>query len=177
MAEEALYAEDRVPPIERVLGIRGVLVDRAIKLIRQNMRAALRSAKPTLPSQELKILERTVEEFLSLPQLPAGLYLAASSGYADIPLGKGFGVVFSKSDPGQGERTQSVLRGVINEWMPIAMDGIPRGHRSVCLFDFPEGIPELFAQLPEVTYPTSLGIDERLYLCTQETWELRKVRG
>jgi hypothetical protein len=177
VAEEALYGEDRVPPIDRVLGIRGVLGNRAIKHIRQNMRAALRSAKATLPSQELKILERTVEDFLSLPQLPAGLYLAAASGYADIPLGKGFGAVFSKSDPDQGERTQSVLRGVINEWMPIAMDGIPRGHRSVCLFDFPEGIPQFFSQLSQVSYPTSLGIDERLYLCTQETWELRKARG
>jgi hypothetical protein len=177
VADEALYTEDRVPPIERVLGIRGRLGERAIKHIKQNMRGALGSAKPTLPAHELKILERTVADFLALPQLPAAFYLTVSVGYADLPLGKGFGVVFSKSDPGHGTRTQCVLRGVINEWMPIAMDGIPRGHRSVCLFDFPAGVPELVAELPEVSYPTPLRVEERLYLCTQETWELRQARS
>src|SRR5258705_8193345 len=71
VAEEALYLEERVPPIDRVLGVRGVLGDRAIKHIKQNMRTALRSAKPTLPRHELKILERTIEDFLSLGQLSA----------------------------------------------------------------------------------------------------------
>jgi hypothetical protein len=175
VAEEALYTEDRVPSIERVLGIRGRLGERAIRHIRQNMRGALGSAKATLPAPELKILERTVEDFLTLPQLPAAFYLAVSVGYADLPLGKAFGVVLSKSDPSQGKRTQCVLRGVINEWMPIAMDGIPRGHKSVCLFDFPAGVPELVAELPEVPYPTPPHIEDRLYLCSQETWELRQA--
>jgi len=176
VSDESLYTEDRVPAVDRVLGVRGLLGEQAIKQIKQNMRAALRSAKSGLPAEEVKILERTVEDFLSLRSLAAPLYLAASTGYADIPLGKGFSVVYSKSNLAQGVTTQCVLRAVINEWTPIAMDGIPHGHKSVCLFDFPQGTPELLSQLPKVGYPTPVNADERLYLCTQETWELRKPR-
>jgi hypothetical protein len=175
VSDESLHTEDRVPAVDRVLGIRGLLAEQAIKQIQQNMRAALRSAKRGLPAEEVKILERAVEDFLSLRSLAAPLYLAASSGYADIPLGKGFSAVYSKSDPAQGAATQCVLRAVINEWTPIAMDGIPKGHRSVCLFDFPQGIPELLLTLPGVGYPTPVNVEERVYLCTQETWDLRKA--
>jgi hypothetical protein len=64
---------------------------------------------------------------------------------------------------------------VINEWLPIAMDGIPHGHRAICLFDFPQGVPGLIAQLPKVNYPTPSGVDVKLYLCSLETWDLRKA--
>lgn len=175
MPDESLHTEDRVPPIDRVLAVRGVLREDAVKRIKHNMRAALRSAKPTIPAEEFKILERTIEDFLTLGNLTTPVYLAASFGYADIPLGKCFSAVCAKADISRGAATQCVLRAVINEWMPIAMDGIPHGHRSVCLFDFPQGVPELIARLPEVNFPTPAGIEERLYLCTQETWDLLKA--
>jgi len=175
--DESLHTEDCVPPVNRVLAIRGVLREDAVKRIKHNMRAALRSAKPTIPAEEFKILERTIEHFLTLGNLAAPVYLAASFGYADIPLGKAFSAVCAKADVSRGAAIQCVLRAVINEWMPIAMDGIPHGHRSVCLFDFPQGVPELIAQLPEVNFPTPAGIEERLYLCTQQTWDLLKAQS
>lgn len=177
MPDEALFTEDRVPAVERVLAVRGVLSSEAVSRIKHNMRPALRSAKPTLPADEFKIIERAVDDFLSLGKLSAPVFLAASFGYADIPLGKAFGAVCSKSDVSNGAASQSILRAVINEWMPIAMDGIPRGHRTACLFDFPQGVPELIAQLPEVNFPTPTGIEERVYLCTQQTWDLLKAAG
>src|SRR5688572_6274958 len=140
------------------------------------MRSALRSAKPSLPPDEFSIIERMVEDFLALDRLKTPIYLAASFSYADIPLGKAFSAVFAKSDVAMGATTQCVLRAVINEWMPLAMDGIPHGHRSVCLFDFPQGAPTLIAQLPQLNFPTPAGVEERLYLSTQQTWELRKAR-
>jgi hypothetical protein len=175
--DESLHTEDRVPPVDRLLAIRGVLAEDAVKRIKHNMRAALRSAKPTIPAEEFKILEQAVEHFLALGNLTAPVYLAASFGYADIPLGKAFSAVCAKADVSRGAVTQCVLRAVINEWMPVAMDGIPRGHRSVCLFDFPQGVPELIAQLPEVNFPTAAGIEEHLYFCTQQTWDLLKARS
>jgi hypothetical protein len=177
VAEEALFTEDRVPPEDRVLGIRGIIGDDAVNRIRHNMRPALRSAKPSLPGEEFVIIERMVEDFLGLGRLTGPVYLAASFSYADIPLGKAFGAMFAKSNVARGATTQCVLRAVINEWMPLAMDGIPHGHRSVCLFDFPQGVPELIAQLPLLNFPTPVGAEERVYLCTQQTWELRKARG
>lgn len=176
MADDSLYTEDRVPPIDRVLALRGVLGDRFIKHIRQNMRAALRGAEPTLPEEERKILRATVDDFLALDALKSPVYASASFGYADIPLGKGFGAVFRKSDPREGAPTQCVLRAVINEWMPIAMDGIPKGHRSICLLEFPQGVPTLVKRLPKVGYPTPANVEERVCLCSAEAWELRKSK-
>jgi len=176
VAEEALFTEDRVPPEDRILGIRGIIHDEVVNRMRHNMRPALRSAKPSLPREEFSIIERMVEDFLALAHLTAPVYLAVSFSYADIPLGKAFGAVFAKSDAALGATTQAVLRAVINEWMPLAMDGIPYGHRSVCLFDFPAGVPALLTQLPHLNFPAPAGAEERLYLCSQQTWELRKAR-
>jgi hypothetical protein len=177
VVDESLYIEDRVPPIDRVLALRGLLGERAIKAIRQNMRAALRSAEPTLPEEERQILRGMVEEFLALEQMKSPIYAAASFGYADIPLGKSFSAVFRKSNPAEGALSQCVLRAVINEWMPIAMDGIPKAHRSVCVFEFPQGVPALIKRLPNVGYPTPPNVEERVCVCSAETWELRKGLG
>ena len=174
VVDESLYTEDRVPPIDRVLAVRGVLGERVIKQIKQSMRPALRGAEPTLPHDERKILQATVDHFLALEHLKFPVYASASFGYADIPLGKAFGAVFKTSNPAEGAITQCVLRAVINEWMPIAMDGIPRGHRSICLFEFPQGIPALVKRLPAVGYPTPPNVDEKVCLCSTEVWELRK---
>ena len=177
VVDESLYTEDRVPPIDRVLALRGVLGERAIKQIRQSMRPALRGAEPTLPDDERKILRATVDEFLALEHLKFPVYASSSFGYADIPIGKAFGAVFKTSNPAEGAITQCVLRAVINEWMPIAMDGIPRGHRSICLFEFPQGIPALIKRLPVVGYPTPPNVDEKVCLCSAEGWELRKGKS
>lgn len=177
MPDEALHTEDRVPPVERVLGLRGIIHEEAIKRIKHNMRPALRSAKPTLPADEVKILERAAEDFLALGHLIAPVYLAASFGYADIPLGKTFSAVCDKSNVSIGAATQCVLRAVINEWMPLAMDGIPHGHRSVCLFDFPQGVPGLITRLPVVNFPVPTALEERLCLCSQQTWELLEAQS
>lgn len=175
MPDEALFTEDRVPAVERVLPIRGILSPEAAGRIKHNMRPALRGARPTLPADEFRIVERAVNDFLALGKLAAPVFLAASFGYADIPLGKAYGAVCSRADVSHGAACQCVLRAVINEWMPIAMDGIPRGHRTVCLFDFPQGVPGLIAQLPEVNFPTPTGVEERVFLCTQQTWDLLKA--
>jgi len=177
VVDESLYTEDRVPPEDRVLALRGMLRERIIKEIRQNMRAALRGAEPTLPEQERHILRTTVDDFLALEDLKCPVYASASFGYADIPLGKTFGVAFSKSNPTEGTATQCVLRAVINEWMPIAMDGIPKAHRSICLFEFPQGIPALIKRLPSVGYPTPPNVEEKVCLSSAETWELRKSKA
>jgi len=177
VVDESLYTEDRVPPIERVLALRGVLGERAIKQIKQNMRSALRGAEPTVPEAERKILRATVDDFLALERLKFPVYVSASFGYADIPLGKAFGAVFRKSNPAEGAMTRCVLRAVINEWIPIAMDGIPKEHRSICLFEFPQGIPGLIRRLPAVGYPTPLNVDEKVCLCSGEVWELWKNKA
>jgi hypothetical protein len=176
VVDESLYTEDRVPPIDRVLALRGLLGERAIKHIRQNMRAALRGAEPTLPEEERAILRTAVAHFLALERLKLAVYASASFGYADIPLGKAFGVVFRKSNPAEGATTQCVLRAVINEWIPIAMDGIPKGHRSICVLEFAQGIPSSIKHLPTVGYPTPANVEERVCLCSAETWELRKSK-
>lgn len=177
MPDDSLHTEDRVQPVDRVLALRARLHDEAVKRLRHNMRPALRSAKPTLPAGEYKILERSVEDFLALGDLASGVFLAVSFSYADIPLGKAFGAVCEKANVGAGSATQCVLRAVLNEWLPIAMDGIPHGHRSICLFDFPQGVPELISRLPEMSFPVPTGVEERVYLCTRQTWDLLKARG
>jgi hypothetical protein len=176
VADESLYTEDRVPPMERVLVLRGVLGEELIKQIRRNMRATLRQTEPKLPENERQIVRSTVEEFLALDQLRFPIYAAASFGYADIPLGKTFGAVFRKSQPAEGALTQCVLRAVINEWIPIAMDGIPSGHRSVCLFEFPQGVPAVIKRLPDVASVTAANVGD-VFLSSVETWELWKAKA
>jgi hypothetical protein len=177
VVDDSLYTEDRIPPIDRVLALRGVLAERVIKQIRQSMRPALRGAEPTLPEGEREILRATVDAFLALEHVKFPVYGSASFGYADIPLGKAFGAVFKKSNPAEGAITQCVLRAVINEWLPIAMDGVPKGHRSICLFEFPQGIPALIKRLPAVGYPTPPNVDEKVCLSSAEAWELRKSKA
>jgi hypothetical protein len=177
VSDESLYTEDRVPPVDRVLTLRGVLGEGLIKQIRQKMRATLRSTEPKLPENERKILRSTVDDFLALDQLKFPIYAAVSFGYADIPLGKRFGAVFKRSKPAEGALTQCVLQGVVNEWIPIAMDGIPHGHRSICLFDFMQGVPALIKRLPTVSPQTVVKPEDEVCLSSVETWELWKSKA
>jgi hypothetical protein len=57
------------------------------------------------------------------------------------------------------------------------MDGVPKGHRSICLFEFPQGIPALIKRLPAVGYPTPPNVDEKVCLSSAEAWELRKSKA
>jgi hypothetical protein len=75
--------------------------------------------------------------------------LAVSLAGAEHHLGAEFDVIV----PVAGAResgTRAVLVGVTLEWGKARSESVPRGHRSLCVLQFPGGVPEEIRALPEV---------------------------
>ena len=74
--------------------------------------------------------------------------LAVSFAGAEHHLGAEFDVIV----PVAGAResgTRAVLVGVTQQWGK-AWESVPRGHKTVCVLQFPGGVPEAIRALPEV---------------------------
>jgi len=86
--------------------------------------------------------------------LPAVLPLTArclllSYSYADLPLGKTFQCVFPGREPTKFEGTLAVIHAVTQQFGE-PFDSIPHGWKTVCVVDFPRGVPWLIERLPIV---------------------------
>src|SRR5581483_5110290 len=75
--------------------------------------------------------------------------LFVSYAYADLPLGKEFTRVFPPKAPAQAVETLAKVIAVTQQFNK-PFDEIPHGWKTITLFEFPRGIPELVDQLPTV---------------------------
>ena len=91
---------------------------------------------------------RAVLKFQELRLKETFVYFAASFAYADLPVGKTFEVVFPLSTPEAMVRSDSEIVAAIHEWVPLPIPFIDAGHRSICLLNFPDGIPAIVRELP-----------------------------
>jgi hypothetical protein len=131
----------------------------------------LEKKKATLAEETLKALSDALNNYLALPESDTQVYLAASFAYADLVVGKVFDVVFPANRVEEGVRCRSILSAVIAEWMPLVLDEVSCGHRSICLFDFPEGIPSIISEMVEVEQFMQARWKEHRYLCNEEAWQ------
>jgi hypothetical protein len=68
---------------------------------------------------------------------------------ADLPVGTTFDLAFPHGRPERAVRTRAVLHAVTQQFAkPLA--GVPRGWKTICLIDFPDGCPEPIEALSTV---------------------------
>jgi hypothetical protein len=88
-----------------------------------------------------------------------------SYAYADVPVGKLFEVAFPAQRPHEAERTKAVIHAVTQEFGQ-SLTYIPSGWKTICVIDFPAGVPRLVERLPVVE---GWGRNEdHVALCEQE---------
>ena len=75
--------------------------------------------------------------------------LLISFAYADIPIGRTFDVAFPRGAPTSATRTRCVIKAVTQQYAK-PFGEIPDGWKTICLVEFPEGIPDVIASLPVV---------------------------
>ena len=75
--------------------------------------------------------------------------LFATYAYADLPLGKQFEFAVPVGDPSAAEPTTAIVQAVTQEFGK-AFDSIPHGWKTICLIDFPNGIPRAIQRLPTI---------------------------
>lgn len=85
--------------------------------------------------------------------------------YADLPVPKSFDCIFHISHPEIYVRIPYILTQSIWEgWMPV--DFVEHGHKHLCIFSFPQGVPDIIRQLPpEESYRSDADAGIRLGLC------------
>lgn len=80
---------------------------------------------------------------------PRGRILFVSFAYADVPLGKTFNSIFPEGRPEEAKLTVARIEAVTQQFGK-PFDEIPHGWKTVCLIEFPHGIPGMIAALPTV---------------------------
>jgi len=89
--------------------------------------------------------------------------------YADLPIGKTFDRVFSRTDHRCTRRALSIIRAVTQQFGQ-AFDEVPHGWKTICLLDFPDDVPDLIRDLPVIAswYDSTPG--RQVELSSDETW-------
>jgi hypothetical protein len=88
------------------------------------------------------------EDFLSFMASFRGVVLQTCYCHADVERGQSYDMVFAMQQPDRFENTRAVAHyNVI--WGKAASAGLAHGWHQAAFFEFPEGVPELIASLPE----------------------------
>ena len=107
--------------------------------------------------------------------LPNAELLFVGYAYADIPLGKKFEVVFPKDRPEAGLLRESQIIAVTQQF-DVPLEVIPHGWKTICVVQFPQGVPELVSNLPVVE--DWFAYNDYVCVCGVETWEaIKRGRG
>jgi hypothetical protein len=97
--------------------------------------------------------------------------LFVSYAFADVPVGKRFSVIFPKNKPSEGIYYESKIAAVTQQFgKPTEL--IPHGWKTICLVEFPRGIPEIIKNLPVVD--TWFENNDYVCICEEEVWEAIK---
>jgi hypothetical protein len=116
--------------------------------------------------------QHAITTFQQLEMQDTFVYVAASFAYAQLPLGTTFEMVFPLKRPQAAVQSHSRLVAVIAEWVSLPMPFVTAGHRSICLFDFPQGIPRIIHELSLAEQFEQLSLDEHVGLSSQASWSV-----
>jgi hypothetical protein len=99
-----------------------------------------------------------------------------SYAYADLPLGKTFEAVFPVDRPDAAVDAAARIIGVTQQY-GTAWTSVPHGWKTVCVLDFPRGVPAIVDALP--TVDVREGGERAVGVSSRATLEARlaKVRG
>lgn len=139
MNEANIAVEDRVFILE------GIASPNTILYIKQQMDANIKRFASKITSD----WENAINKYLNMSINSNQLHFFASFSYADIFDEKTFDVV-SKNEMNAFVKCKSRIISIINEWTLLPMGYVNHGHKSICLIEFPEGIPDLVLNMPVV---------------------------
>jgi hypothetical protein len=105
---------------------------------------------------------------------PRSVILFVGFSYASLPIGKCFDVVFPKERPALGVKCRSRIHAVTQQ-MAEPFDHVPHGWKTICVVEFPDGVPSLIDSLPSIDawYENR----DRVCVCDEVTWEHLKAKG
>ncbi len=93
--------------------------------------------------------------------------------FADLEIGYHFDVMFPRKNPEAGIPCLSRIVAVTQQFSK-PFDRVPHGWKTICEIEFPDGIPAMIRDLPELD-GWHLN-QEWVCVCNAETWEARKQR-
>jgi len=161
------YSEDGSPLASRIFILEGRISSKRIKEYKESIfPLAIKKYKNKLDEE----WETSIDKYLQIPASDTQGYFLASYSYTDIYIETSFDVVYKYSDVKTGVKTKAVILAIIHEWAQIPVPYVGCGHKSICLIDFPEGIPKNIIDLPEVDDWSGIDIDKRVGLCSEATW-------
>jgi hypothetical protein len=162
---DPLHQETAVPIAQRFLMLEGTFDASWIKeRIHQRMPAAIAQYHARLTAD----WHEAITAYQHTSVRDTSVYCAVAFAYAQLPVGKTFEVLFPAYQPAAAVQSPAVLVAVINEWIPLPMPYIEAGHRSICLFDFPAGVPGLIQSLATVERFMQRPIREQVWLAASE---------
>lgn len=172
---DPLHQEAYVPIAERFLMLAGKLNPRFVETrIKRRMPAAIAQHADQLTPD----WHQAIAAYQQLRETETSIYFAVSFAYAQLPVGKTFDVLFPAHRPDLAVQAPATLVAVISEWLPLPMPFIEAGHRSICMLDFPTGVPDLIQNFREVEDFRQYPAETYIWLSSTETWQhLSAVQG
>ncbi|NOT59553.1 MAG: hypothetical protein HOP19_04930 [Acidobacteria bacterium] len=97
-----------------------------------------------------------------------------SFAYADLSIGHQFEVVYPKSRPAEGFECKSRIVSVTQQFS-IPLEAVPHGWKTICVIEFPDGIPALISNHEVV----NAWYENQSWVClsSKATWQAIKIGG
>jgi hypothetical protein len=163
---DPFHQESSVPIARQFLMIEGRFDTAWIKTrIHRRMPAALAQ----YDAQITPDWRQAITAYQALQVRETSVYCAVSFAYAQLPVGKTFAMLLPAHQPAAAVYAPAVLVATINEWIPLPMPYIEAGHRSICLFEFPAGVPPLIQNLATVERFMQQPVAANVWLAAIET--------
>ena len=99
-----------------------------------------------------------------------------SYAYDSIFVDHEFDYIFRTTNVSQGREARSIIKSVTQQFMK-PFDCIPEGWKTICLIEFPDGIPDLIKELPIVENWFESASELHICLSNKQTWKLLQTTG
>ena len=169
--EYSSHKEENVEIKQRVFILEGKLPEKIVSTIKSKMPDDLIKQEKRLERDFFQLVNQLAESYLNLPAITTQEHFLVSFAYADIFIGKTFEIAFPRNRPKEGVRCKAIIQAILHEHLVIPIDRVGCGHRSICLINFPEGIPTIISQMKQVTGFMQDNLDDEVFLCSKDTWE------
>jgi hypothetical protein len=165
-----MITEDMVPLKDRIFTIEAILsVEMMNNYIQPKMELKKKEYKDKIDIE----LKKAIDHYENITKTSTQLYCFSSFSYADLEDGKVFDVLYLEGKMASGIKQKIIIQSFINEWVVLPMGRVGHGHRSICLIDFPDGIPDIISQIPIINDVNQRTSGVIAHLCSEETWKLR----
>ena len=161
---DSIHQEVSVPIAERFLILEPLVVEARI---RQPMPAALARYHDQLTAD----WGQAIEAYQRSRVPDSSLYVAVSFAYAQLPVGKRFDRLLPAHQPHAALKVSAILLAVIAKWAALPVPYVEAGHRSICLINFPHGIPPLIQTLRTVEWFMQTRTTDQVWLANEQTWQ------